>query len=254
MIWLQVTWGFAILGQDVVIFIISNMAAVVWAGQASVGFWLLFCTFVFQSAAVPGLTFFKFPNIAKPYSLHAILMRHFKLFIFIIASSVFLTACETERTPETFLLQDNFKGFFYIVYNKTGGQEKAFEQNRRLYKIPATGVLFTKFKNDWGSIKFENGVINQQFYFFDNNGKRAKIKVLDTGDFNNQATTYPKKEFDSKDSLAAFFISAGTISNGKSTLTTDQYYIGTYDDLTKTKDFTFQYIDSLRIRVTKNGM
>jgi len=72
-IWLQVTWGFAILGQDVVIFIISNMPAVVWAGQASVGFWLLSCTFVFQSAAVPGLTFFKFPNIAKPYSLCATL-------------------------------------------------------------------------------------------------------------------------------------------------------------------------------------
>ena len=49
------TWGFAILGQDVVIFIISNMAAVVRAGQTSVGFWLLSCTFVFQSAAVTGL-------------------------------------------------------------------------------------------------------------------------------------------------------------------------------------------------------
>ena len=52
-------WGFAILGQDVVIFIIGNMAAVVRAGQASLGFWLLSCTFVFQSAAVPGG---RFPN------------------------------------------------------------------------------------------------------------------------------------------------------------------------------------------------
>ena len=51
---LHTTWGFAILGLDVVIFIISNMAAVVWAGQTLVGFWLLFCTFVFQSVAVPG--------------------------------------------------------------------------------------------------------------------------------------------------------------------------------------------------------
>jgi len=42
------------------------MAAVVRAGQTSVGLWLLSCTFVFQSAAVPGLTFFKSPNIAKP--------------------------------------------------------------------------------------------------------------------------------------------------------------------------------------------
>ncbi len=182
-------------------------------------------------------------------------MTHLKLITLFIASSVLLIACETDRTPETFLLPDNFKGFFYIVYNQTGGQDKAFEKNRRLYKIPMTGVLFTKFKNDWGSIKFENGEINQQFYFSNNKGKRVKIKVLDIGDFNNKATTYPKKEeLYSRDSLAAYFISAGTIGNGETTLTTDQYYIGSYDDLTKTKEFTFQYIDSLRIRVTKIGM
>jgi len=41
---LPLTWGFAILGQDVVIFIFSNMEAVVRAGQAPLGFWLLSCT------------------------------------------------------------------------------------------------------------------------------------------------------------------------------------------------------------------
>ena len=35
----RTTLGFAILGQEVVIFIISNMAAVVRAGQSSLGFW-----------------------------------------------------------------------------------------------------------------------------------------------------------------------------------------------------------------------
>ncbi len=166
----------------------------------------------------------------------------------------FLTACETERTPETFLLPENFKGFFYIVYEQTNGQGKVFEQNRRIYNIPITGVLFTKFKNDWRSIKFENGTINQQFYFVDDNGKRKRIKVLDTGDFNNEATINLKKQQYSRDSLGVFFISAGTISNGKITLTTDQYYIGKYNDLAKTKDFTFQHIDSLRNHLTKSGM
>jgi hypothetical protein len=51
---LQPTWDFAILGQDVVIFIISNIAAIVRAGQTSVGICRLSYTFVFQSAAVPG--------------------------------------------------------------------------------------------------------------------------------------------------------------------------------------------------------
>ena len=181
-------------------------------------------------------------------------MGHTKLFILLSISLVYFNACETDRTPETFLLPQNFKGYFYIVYNQTNGQDKMFEQNRRLYSIPTTGILFTKFKADWGSIKFENGIINQQFYFVDNIRMRVKIKVLDTGDFNNQATTYPKKELYSRDSIAAFFISAGTISNGETTLTTDQYYIGTYNNLAKTKSYTFDYIDSLRVRMTKNGM
>ena len=52
------------------------MAAIVRAGQTSMGFWLLSCTFVFQSAAVSGLTFFKSPNIAKPCSLPATILKH----------------------------------------------------------------------------------------------------------------------------------------------------------------------------------
>ena len=181
-------------------------------------------------------------------------MRHLNSFVLLITSLIYLTACETDRASETFLLPNNFKGFFYIVYNQTNGQDKRFEKSRRVYKIPATGVLFTMFKNDWRSIKFENGVINQQFYFVDENGRRKIIRVLDTGDFNNEATTFPKKEHFSRDSVAAFFISSGTMSNGETTLTTDQYYIGTCNDLTNTKDFTFRYIDSLRVRVTKSGM
>ncbi len=128
-------------------------------------------------------------------------MRPVKSFILFITLAFCLSACETERTPETFLLTENFKGFFYIVYNETYGQDTAFEQNRRIYKIPSTGILFTKLKNDWRSIKFENGVINQQFYFIADNGQKKKIRVLDTGNFNSLTTVYPKPELYSRDSL-----------------------------------------------------
>ena len=73
---LRPTWGLAILGQDVLIFISSNMATVVRAGQTSVGFWLLSCTFVFQSASVPGLTFFNYPAISNTCSLAVTLVDH----------------------------------------------------------------------------------------------------------------------------------------------------------------------------------
>jgi len=39
------------------------MAAVVRAGQASLGICRLSCTFVFQSAAVPGLITMTLPNV-----------------------------------------------------------------------------------------------------------------------------------------------------------------------------------------------
>jgi len=42
------------------------MAAVVPAGQTLVGFWLLSCTFVFQSAAVPGGRFSNPPTSQSP--------------------------------------------------------------------------------------------------------------------------------------------------------------------------------------------
>ena len=48
----RTTSSLAKLGQDVVIFGVSNMTAIVRAGQTSVGFWLLYFTFVFQSATV----------------------------------------------------------------------------------------------------------------------------------------------------------------------------------------------------------
>jgi hypothetical protein len=72
---MPITRGLPILGLDVVIFNINNIAASARAGQASMGFWLLSCTFVFQSAAVQGLTFFRSPNIGKPCSL-AVMQRH----------------------------------------------------------------------------------------------------------------------------------------------------------------------------------
>ena len=122
-------------------------------------------------------------------------MGRFTTFNLIKTALIFFIGCDTDRTPETFLLPGNFNGFFYIVYSQTDGQDEIFGGNRRLYKIPATGVLFTKFKNDWGSIKFENGVINQQFYFVNQIGERSGISVFDTHDFNNEATAYPKDEY-----------------------------------------------------------
>jgi len=60
----------ALLGQDVVIFILSNIAAVVRAGQTSVGI-LSYLVHQQSISSGSGRTFFKSPNNAKPCSLAA---------------------------------------------------------------------------------------------------------------------------------------------------------------------------------------
>ena len=58
--------GFVQAWQDVVYFGFCSLSAIVRGWQASLNFCNSSCSFVFQSAAFPGLVFFKSPNIAKP--------------------------------------------------------------------------------------------------------------------------------------------------------------------------------------------
>ena len=67
----------------IVFFIFYNIAAVVRAGQTSVGFWLLSCTFIFQSEAVPGFTFLKSPNLHKPPVSRSTLFFCISIFYFL---------------------------------------------------------------------------------------------------------------------------------------------------------------------------
>jgi len=151
------TWGFAILGLDVVIFIIINMAAVVRAGQTSVGFWLLSCTFVFQSAAVSGLTFFKSPNIAKPCSLAAnfdtTMTRHFFIFIWTL-TLYFYSKGQTipindSITHNVFLIQvDSSQGTCFVIEIKN---REFLVTAKHLFKNPTNNqtkeILLVKEKN-----------------------------------------------------------------------------------------------------------
>jgi hypothetical protein len=66
---MQLTWGLALLGQDVVIFIFSNMAAVVRAGQTSVSI-LSYLVNQQRISSGSGRPFFKSPNNPKPCSIH----------------------------------------------------------------------------------------------------------------------------------------------------------------------------------------
>ena len=113
--------------------------------------------------------------------------------------------------PETFLIPQNYHGYIRIIYNEKCGTHE-YEGKRRLYRIPADGILITDFPSEYGEI-------NQEYYFVDNVGKRTKIAMDDTaakvyilesattGSFSIKDQTYDYQEclltsVGSKDSIA----------------------------------------------------
>ncbi|HEX8334937.1 MAG TPA: hypothetical protein VF622_20090, partial [Segetibacter sp.] len=74
---------------------------------------------------------------------------------------------------------------------------KEFEGFRRVYKIPETGVLFTKFKQT-------QGIHNRKFFYVTNNGNRKELGILDHRGYNESYTVNPRPTEPPRDSLAVF--------------------------------------------------
>ena len=153
-------------------------------------------------------------------------------------------------TPERYLIPENYRGPVYVIFNQKDGQAKEYEGRRRLYRIPSTGVLFTQFKD-------EQGWINQDYYLVSPNGRRKKLGVLDSRGFNEEWTLEKNLKEPSRDSLAV--LNPGTMGtmgnsgdpNSKVFL---WLYVGTYNDTLVKRDFTSEYIDSLKLATKKNGL
>ena len=152
-------------------------------------------------------------------------------------------------TPETYIIPENYKGPVIVIFNQKVGQPKEYEGRRRLYKIPATGVLFSQFKD-------EQGWIDQEYYYVTPTGQRKKLGVLDTRDFNEEWTLQKNPKEPPRDSLAVF--NPGTMGTmGNSGDPTSKVFlelsVGTYNDLKTFKEYTPEYIDSLNAARKKNG-
>ena len=145
-------------------------------------------------------------------------------------------------TPEIFLIPKGYKGPVYVIFNQENGVKKEFEGHKRLYKIPTNGILFTQFKN-------EEGFMNQEYFYVDSLGKRHRLGVLDTRDFNEEWTTKRNPKEPPRDSLAVF--NPGTMgtygnSGASNSFIYSELLVGTYNNVRQFEDFKPEYIDSLR--------
>lgn len=66
--------------------------------------------------------------------------------------------------PENFIIPQNFKGEFQIIFKEPCGQPLIYEEDQRVYRIPSNGILITNAKETLG-------VIDRKFYLIDENEK-----------------------------------------------------------------------------------
>lgn len=159
------------------------------------------------------------------------------MYLFSFASSYM-----TRPEKETYLIPEGYKGTVVVIFNQPDGEKPEYEDGRRIYRIPQTGVLFTQLKD-------EQGMINQEYFYISPNGQRSKLGVLDTRDFNEEWTTEKNPHEPPRDSLAVF--NPGTMgimggSDDKNNKVFLELSVGTYNDMKNLHGFNNDYIDSLQ--------
>src|SRR5699024_6655276 len=85
----------------------------------------------------------------------------------------FASSYLTRPEKELYLIPEGYVGKVVVFFNQADGEKHEYENDRRVYRIPETGILFTQLKD-------EQGIINQEYYYVSPNGQRRKLGVLDT--------------------------------------------------------------------------
>jgi len=99
---------------------------------------------------------------------------------------------------DIYLIPQNYNGRIYIIYDQINGKEEEYTKSgERIYRIPETGVLFTKFNIN--PIKL--ALKKQKFYYVNNNNIKKEIGFLSYID--NSDTSFLQNSSIPKDSIIA---------------------------------------------------
>lgn len=121
----------------------------------------------------------------------------------------FFFIASNHMTPETFLVPKNFRGQIALIYNEPCGQTVPKVDGRLIYKIPNNGVMIL-------TNKFETGIIDQEYYFVDDNWNTIeKIPQLIQQDFNEDYTLEKNKNEPQKNKVGIFHLGTGGGSTSK---------------------------------------
>jgi len=98
----------------------------------------------------------------------------------VIFGCVLFVACNQKAEPEEYLIPSGFSGKVNILFGRKDGAAKAYEDGRRVYKIPADGILVSQFPAT-------AGFIDRKYFSVDPGGKRTALEVFKS-DHNSDGT------------------------------------------------------------------
>jgi len=146
-------------------------------------------------------------------------------------------------TFEKYIIPKNFKGSVYVITDKEVGEKREYNLFTRVFIIPETGVLFTKF-NQTQAFNY------RKFYQEDETGNLNELGTLDYRHYIEKWVVNPPKNEPSRDSLAVFTPQIEYDFDSKSHRTV--FTVGKYRDIKNWNFIPKKKVDSLRKLVIKN--
>lgn len=91
----------------------------------------------------------------------------FVFFVLLIAGCQKSTPCE----KEIYLIPEGFRGTMIVYFDQPDGEKIQYEDDARVYNIPASGFLKTQFLKNGGCLNNDR----LQFYYVDSLGTRCSL-------------------------------------------------------------------------------
>jgi hypothetical protein len=135
--------------------------------------------------------------------------------IMLIILALTIISCNNSDS-EVIVLPKNYKGYVVVIFNQKNGSSPKFENGKRLYEIPPSGILKTQFKGNYGLKDFP------EFYF-------EKITL------ENKIASYTEFDKIPLNTLVGFIGANGTANKdlaGKKTIEYALFYVGDNNDIT----------------------
>ena len=143
---------------------------------------------------------------------------------------------------EKYIIPENFKGVVYVITDKQNGKDREYNFFTRIFRIPQSGVLFTKFNQ-------KAGFNNRSFFQIDKSGNLKELDVLDYRDYIEKWVVNPPKTEPSRDSFAVFTPELDYDFHSKKYMTI--FTVGKYNDIKIWNYLPPEKIDSLKILIAK---